>query len=187
MSKTVNKKIFIIRHCEAKGQEFHAPLTENGKKQAVKLAKFLSSLQIDRIISSPYVRATQTIEPFSELKTIPIEIDPRLKERVLSTKSLSNWLELLAATFDDKDLKFEGGESSREAQSRIVRVIDEIMESTEKRTAIVAHGNIIALLLHYYNEPFGFEEWKNLSNPDVYQLQVKQNDLFIDRIWKDNL
>lgn len=51
------KKIIVIRHCSATGQERDAELTTDGKKQANTLATFLleNQLQIDHIISSPFV------------------------------------------------------------------------------------------------------------------------------------
>lgn len=57
------KKIIVIRHCSATGQERDAELTTDGKKQANTLATFLLEHhpQIDHIISSPFVRAIDSI------------------------------------------------------------------------------------------------------------------------------
>ena len=51
-------------------------------------------------------------------------MDRQLTERVLSTKNISDWLEKLKTTFEDIELKFEGGESSQEAMKRIVEVVE---------------------------------------------------------------
>ncbi|MGH1026670.1 histidine phosphatase family protein, partial [Bacillus paranthracis] len=40
------KKIIVIRHCSAAGQERHAELTTDGKKQANTLATFLLENQL---------------------------------------------------------------------------------------------------------------------------------------------
>ncbi|MFJ7726185.1 histidine phosphatase family protein [Neobacillus sp. NPDC097160] len=178
------KKIFLIRHCEAKGQPFEAQLTDRGMKQALELADFFSNSKIDRIISSPYKRAIQSIQPFAERLHIEIENDSRLTERVLSTNNLSDWLEKLKTTFTDFDLKFEGGESSQEAMDRIVEVVEKVFTSETKNTIIVTHGNLMSLLLRYYNKNFGFEDWRNLSNPDVFLLKYETNKVTIERLWK---
>ena len=60
------KKIYLIRHCKATGQEPSAELTNEGKEKALELIPLLYKLNIDHIISSPYKRAIQTITPFSE-------------------------------------------------------------------------------------------------------------------------
>ncbi|MBU9673645.1 histidine phosphatase family protein [Planococcus sp. CP5-4] len=163
-------KIYIIRHCAATGQEPDAELTETGMAQAVELGGFLSETGIERIVSSPYARAVQSIGPLAEALAVEIETDERLKERVLSSGNLPDWFELLKSTFDDHDLTLEGGESSRLALSRISQVVGELENSGCQTAAIVTHGNIMALLLSRYMEGFGFEGWRALSNPDVFVL-----------------
>src|SRR5690625_7221239 len=85
-------------------------------EQANQLADFLSTHKIDRILSSPYLRAIQSIEPFSKRTNIQIEEDERLKERVLSNVNLIDWLEKLEKTYDNLTLTYEGGESSIQAK-----------------------------------------------------------------------
>ncbi|MED3785805.1 histidine phosphatase family protein [Peribacillus frigoritolerans] len=66
---------------------------DKGYKQAIYLSEFFSNPKIDRIISSPFLRAIQSVEPISEETNIKIEIDERLSERTLSTTDLPDWLE----------------------------------------------------------------------------------------------
>jgi len=180
----MTKNMYVVRHCEAVGQVSEAQLTEQGGKQAEFLAGFFSDKKIDRIISSPFLRAIQSAEPISQKTNIKIEIDERLSERVLSTTDLPDWYEKLKETFNDSELKFEGGESSQEAMNRIVNVVDEVFKSESENTLIVTHGNIMSLLLKNFNSDFGFECWKNLSNPDVFQLCLTENEVNIERIWQ---
>lgn len=181
------KKIYVIRHCEANGQASEAQLTNKGSVQAEDLSVFFSDIQVDRIISSPYKRALDSIRPLAKQLNIDIEIDKRLQERVLSTENLSDWFEKLGSTFDDIDLKFEGGESSKEAMLRISEVVDEIYSNKIKNTIIVTHGNLMALLLKYYIKDFGFEEWQNLSNPDVFLLKNDDNKMSYERLWNEGI
>lgn len=178
------KHIYVIRHCEAQGQSSAAPLTEDGFHQAEDLADFFADIKIDRIIASPFSRAIQTIEPLSKRKNINIGIDERLSERILSTRDLPDWYKKLQATFTDMELKFEGGESSSEAMKRIVHVVEETFQSHAEHSIIVSHGNIIALLLKYYNNDVDFQVWGNLSNPDIFQFSTKHNEITIERVWK---
>ena len=171
----MTKNIYIIRHCEATGQLAEAPLTEKGFRQASALANFLSGIKVDKVISSPYVRALQSIQPFAEENNLEVEIDERLSERILSSVSLYDWREKLEATFYDLDLKYEGGESSKEAMNRINEVVKRIITNDCNNTILVAHGGIISLLLHSYDKNFGFEQWSNLTNPDVFQLRISEN------------
>ncbi|MEQ6353145.1 histidine phosphatase family protein [Lysinibacillus sp. M3] len=183
----MNKRIYIVRHCEAQGQSSESQLTEKGLIQANYLSRFFSNCEIDRIISSPFLRAIQSVEPISEETNIIIEIDERLSERTLSTTDLPDWLEKLKATFHDLELKFQGGESSKEAMNRIVAVVDEVFKSESENTIIVTHGNVMSLLLKNYDNSFDFDCWKSLSNPDVFVLNNLNNEVNMERLWQEEL
>lgn len=120
------KQIYIIRHCAAEGQPPNARLTPDGEKQAEELADFLYDKQIDCIVSSPFLRAVQTIEPLSARINVKIQIDNRLRERVLSGQDLPDWLDHLRASSDDMDMCLTGGESGRKATIRVTAVIEDV-------------------------------------------------------------
>ncbi|SFB28580.1 2,3-bisphosphoglycerate-dependent phosphoglycerate mutase [Lentibacillus halodurans] len=137
-------------------------------------------------MSSPYLRAFQSAIPLSEKKKIIIEKDKRLSERILSTKDLPDWLEKLKATFDDMDVIFEGGESSREAINRALGIVEDVIVSEYEQVIMVTHGNLMALLLKYFRNDFGFEQWKNLSNPDVYLISFNHKETHVEHLWRGN-
>lgn len=176
--------LILIRHCQANGQDPDAQLTVEGYKQANELAVFLETYNISRIISSPFTRAIQTIAPYATNKNIEIEVDERLKERVLSSEDLPDWFNKLNQSFLKPDLKFSGGESSNEASKRILDLVDDLMHTDFENIVLVTHGNLTALLLNYISQNFGFEEWKQLSNPDVYLIEIKSNEFSYKRIWR---
>ncbi|WP_059172443.1 histidine phosphatase family protein [Bacillus sp. FJAT-27445] len=177
------RTIFLIRHCQAEGQEPEARLTEAGEKQARELAAFLKNSQIDYIVSSPFERAVSTIGPFAVEAGIEVETDERLSERVLSGAPHPDWLNMLKKSFNDPDLAFDGGESGGAAAKRGVEVIIEVQGKPAENVAIVTHGNLMALILKHYDESYGFEQWKALSNPDVYEIHIDGEKTKIKRIW----
>lgn len=177
------KQIYVIRHCEAEGQPFEAQLTENGLKQALNLSEFFSNIKIDKVISSPFKRAIQSIEPLAQRINAEIVLDERLSERVLSTENLPDWFEKLRATYDDLDLAFPCGESSQMAMNRIVAVVNEVFNSNADNCIIVTHGNIMSLLLKFFNNDFGFNDWRKLSNPDVFLLKNENMKITYERLW----
>ncbi|MDQ0268349.1 histidine phosphatase family protein [Cytobacillus purgationiresistens] len=181
----MTKKVYLIRHCEALGQPPEAPLTKKGEEQAKSLAEFFKEREVDKIVSSPFIRAKSSINKVSTNKKLDIEMDERLKERVLSTEDLPNWRELLQLSFTDLNLKPPGGESSLEAMNRIAAVINEVLQSESENILIVSHGNLLSLLLKKYDEGFGFESWQALTNPDVYQLTFFNENMSYKRIWSD--
>lgn len=172
----MEKKLFLIRHCKAEGQEPTAALTPEGKQDAEKLVPILESLQVEHIISSPFKRAIQTIEPFAQKSGIPIHLKEDLKERTLSGEPMDDWFTQLARTFEDKDLAFPGGESSNTALARIKDIVEAIIANPKMdKVALVSHGNLLSLLINHYDATFGFDQWSQMKNPEVYVLTVNNN------------
>lgn len=183
----MNQMLYLVRHCQATGQEPDAPLTERGKQQAIVLANWLGAVSIERIISSPFVRAYQSVVPLSERLGLTIEVDERLVERVLSPVPLDDWRQKLAETFVDLDLSFQGGESSRMAMMRGVEVIHQVIDQTARSVVIVTHGNLMTLILKYFDEQFGYAEWESLQNPDVYCVKFGSDDIRVEHIVQESM
>lgn len=79
----------------------------------------------------------------------------------------------------------EGGESSQEAMNRIVEALHEQTILETDHTLFVTHGNIMSLLLKHADSTIGFEEWKKLSNPDIYILKYfSPGHIEAKRIWQ---
>ncbi len=171
------KKLYLVRHCEAEGQEPDASLSADGRNQAVHLAQALSSIPFDKLYSSPYMRSTQSIEPLALQLDKQITIDDRLEERRLTGEPIENWLEELEKTFINTSYKLEGGESSREAVSRGIAVIHDALYYTKEFALLMTHGNMLALLLNYFDSSYGFHTWKSLNNPDVYRLTFNNDQI----------
>lgn len=181
----MDKVIYIVRHCSAEGQSPHADLTAEGIVQAEKLAAFFDEVEVDRIVTSPFVRARMTAEPLAERKGLYFEEDSRLAERTLSSYDFEDWLLKLEDSFLDVHLKYEGGESSHEAMERVCNVVEELPDGS--KTVLVTHGNLMTLLLRCYDEHVGFAEWQALTNPDVYRVHVTEVGANVERIWREEL
>jgi 2,3-bisphosphoglycerate-dependent phosphoglycerate mutase len=172
------KTLYLVRHCRAAGQAPEAPLTEEGLAQAERLAGFLAPLAPDRIVSSPFRRAVQSVEPLAERLDLPIELDDRLRERLLTTAA-GDWLEPLRRSFDEVDAVLEGGESTRAAAARAAAALDDLRAHGAATTVVVSHGNLTALILRHFDGRSGFAEWRALTNPDVFRIV----DGRPERIW----
>ena len=84
---------------------------------------------------------------------------------------MDDWLKQLSRTFEDMDLAFPGGESSNTALARIKDIVKAIIaDPTMDKVAIVSHGNLLSLLINHYDATFGFDQWSQMKNPEVYVL-----------------
>jgi len=178
------KTIYLVRHCSAEGQAPEAALTEKGREQAKLLADFFEGIEIEQIISSPFLRARQSIEPLAARRGLSVKTDSRLEERVLAEEDMPDWMERLEESFADMELCLPGGESSRTAMERGSRVINEVLSSDVSLSLIVTHGCLMTLLLKHFNPDFGFKDWQHLSNPDVFSIQIDGNKATVTRTWK---
>jgi 2,3-bisphosphoglycerate-dependent phosphoglycerate mutase len=177
------QEVVLVRHAAATGQQADAPLTIDGQRQARALDHFLRRFRIQRVISSPFRRAVESIEPFCRQAGLCVETDPRLVERVLVVGNRLDWREHLCRSFDELDYCLEGGESSRTAQERGISVVREALVST-RRCALVTHGNMLALILKWADATAGFELWSGLTNPDVFVLHADSDGAKgFSRVW----
>ncbi|UJL48048.1 histidine phosphatase family protein [Virgibacillus sp. NKC19-16] len=182
------KNIYFIRHCSADGQHKDSPLTTIGMRQAHLISNFFSDqdIKIDKIISSPYLRAIESIKPFSEKTLTEIEIDERLKERILSVEPIDDWIEVLEQSFNDQHFALPGGESALDAVQRVNKVFESIYGNDNvKNAVIVSHGNLMALFLRQYDRDFGFKKWKELQSPDIYLIKYEKGYFSTECVWNN--
>lgn len=177
------KTLYVVRHCKAEGQPVSAPLTPEGARQAETLAEMLVDKGVERIVSSPFLRARQTAAPLARRLGLEVEEDPRLGERVLAEGDLPDWREDLRRSFDDLDLRLPGGESSREAMARAAAAVEDALAGAEV-TVMVTHGNLMALLLKRFDDRFGFAQWAGLTNPDLFRLTFGEAGVHLERLWQ---
>jgi 8-oxo-dGTP diphosphatase len=78
--------VHVIRHAKAKNRvewkdpDHLRPLTKRGRREAVALAERFREERLARLVSSPYVRCVQTLEPLALEAELPIETTELLAE-----------------------------------------------------------------------------------------------------------
>ena len=76
----------LVRHASAgdrdrwAGDDWHRPLDKKGRRQAEEIAATFGAEDIRRVVSSPYVRCVQTVEPLAAALGLEVELDERLAE-----------------------------------------------------------------------------------------------------------
>jgi 2,3-bisphosphoglycerate-dependent phosphoglycerate mutase len=164
-------RVVLVRHAEATGQSADAPLSAIGQGQAQQLARLLCGFEIERVVSSPFRRALESVQPFAERSGLVVETDSRLVERVLSAQALPDWREHLRRSFEEPDYRMHDGESSRAAQARAVAAVLDAVAGGQ-RCLVATHGNLLALILQWVDAQVGYDVWAKLSNPDVFVIDV---------------
>ncbi|GEN56181.1 phosphoglycerate mutase [Halolactibacillus alkaliphilus] len=178
------KQLILIRHCHADGKHKDSPLTNLGVNQARRLAEYLDKegIQPKKLLSSPYMRAVETIRPYARQYELAVIKDPRLQEQVLSDQPVDDYIGVVKASFSDPDYKLPGGESAKDALCRFKEVINEYSEE-DASIAIVTHGHLLALYLHEINPDFNFKDWQVLKNPDVFIIHFDGEHQVVKHVW----
>jgi 2,3-bisphosphoglycerate-dependent phosphoglycerate mutase len=167
-------KLILIRHCASSGQAPDAPLTDAGIQAARALADRLVPLAPDAVYSSPYRRALTTAQPFAERAGLRIVEEPRLRERVLAANPLDDWLEHIRRSYADGDHRpGPGGETWREVEARGCAALADIAAAGHRLPLAVSHGNLISALLRAADPDFGFDDWRAMRNPDLFEIAVE--------------
>ena len=84
----VTMPVYLIRHGNAfvrKGWPLNEPdelrpMSKTGRKQARRLAEHLADVPFTRLVSSPFLRCIQTLEPFADARGVDITIARELSE-----------------------------------------------------------------------------------------------------------
>jgi 8-oxo-dGTP diphosphatase len=115
--------VYLVRHGKAGSRSASTEpddlrtLTKAGRRQAEALADMLEGSGIERIISSPYVRCRQTVEPLAERLRLPVDLADALAEGA----PLADVLALLDKVGDDDTVLCTHGDVVSELLQHCVR------------------------------------------------------------------
>ncbi len=154
-SKKSGNKYYIIRHGEGehnvaniisskKDDNFH--LTEKGKEQVRVSAEFLKEKGITKIISSPFIRTTETAEIIREILGLDkskLIFDERLSEHDLGSlngKPISDYHKIAKTNEDIYEMKVGGGESLEDMKVRTGEFLYDVdKNNSNENILIVTH------------------------------------------------
>ena len=180
----MSNKFFICRHCKSVmgGDEKLRELDDDGLKQSISLSKKIAEKVNDNtvIISSPFKRAVQSLEPMSKIySNITISPNENLKEIAIGKSDQFTKHEIIEKMWSDSDFKVPSGESQKECFERMKPFLQSTFDQfkkEKKNIILVTHGNLIGIILKYFfNLDFDFNKWKEISMPDFYEIEFDEN------------
>ncbi len=185
--------VYFVRHAESlyiAGEERSRGLTNRGQADAVKVKDILLHEPVDLLISSPYERAVLTIRELADHLRKEIVLEEDLRERQLSGEDFflpkDRFIQAKKQLYDDPTFAFPGGESSQQAQERAVKVLARYLEKYSGSSIVVGtHGDIMTLMLNYFNPLYHFDFWESTTLPDIYKLEFQGKALSnLTRLWQ---
>src|SRR3989344_2072146 len=173
-------KVIITRHAETVenskkihiGNDTDPLLSEEGKKQAEKLAHLLKTEKIHFAYVSPQKRAVHTAEkvlkfhPWAKMVQMPHLREQRLG--IYESLPKHEWKKIKENTKDPFHLfKPPQGESYTELRARVAEFFNDLVNKHENDTVfIVSHrGTLGMLYLHLFNKPITEDNY-NAHKPE---------------------
>lgn len=182
--------LYFVRHAHSvyTPDELNRPLSEKGFQDAKKVTDLLKEEKIDSVISSPYKRAIQTVEGVARYIGKEVIIKEDFRERKLAKVPVENFDEAIAKVWRDIDFAFDGGESNKVAQKRGYDITQKVLQTYKGKNVVIGtHGNIMVLIMNYFDQAYDFSFWKQLAMPDIYQLTFEEQTLKkVQRIWRES-
>ncbi|HRH26781.1 MAG TPA: class I tRNA ligase family protein [Parcubacteria group bacterium] len=191
--KTNGNKYFLVRHGEGehnvanilsckKEDNFH--LTEKGRKQVEESAKVLKEKGITKIISSPFVRTTETAEIIREVLGLTedkLTFDDRLGEHdlgVMSGQSVDEYHKLIKTDEDIFDIRPEQGENLSDVKNRTGNLLYDVDKTNTNEVILFVTHEHTAWALESasrgYNRVetslFGKDKEEFIRNAEVHEI-----------------
>lgn len=144
----------------------------------------MNAYNIDFFISSPYNRAFETVNS-SPIQFDKIVIDEHLRGR----KCLSHFIkdsefeETIKHLWDNPNKSFLGVESNQVAIKRILDLLQDLEERYSDKTILLSsHGNLLGILINYFDSSFDYKKWEQMTFPDCFLVD---KDGSVKRIMPD--
>lgn len=149
-------ELILIRHGRPlrverrDGEPADPDLSEEGRRQAQKMAHWLEKEKFDAIYSSPLKRAKSTARPLAESRGIDIIIEPGISEFDTLSPSYIPMEELKEQDYEKWRQLMEGGFAELfdldSFQKTVVHTLEGIVaDNKSRRVAVVCHGGVINL------------------------------------------
>ncbi len=155
-------RLFVVRHCETDGNVnriyqglIDLDINDLGKKQLQALKNRFQKIALDKVYTSPLLRAKKTAFAIKGAKEIPLLENSGLIElsggvyEGLTYKQIGEKYPEFKEIWNNRPWDFnpENGESMKTAYNRIWSCVTEIAKENEGKTiAVVTHGAVLRCL-----------------------------------------
>ncbi len=181
--------LYFVRHAHSTytPEELTRPLSATGLEDAKKVQNLLVNETIHHVVSSPYLRAIQTVEGVAMSFEKEIQLVEDFKERKLTEEQAKDFDDAILKVWENPNFAWDGGESNNAAQQRGVHATKLLLDEYRgENTVIGTHGNIMVLIMNYFDSQYDFKFWRKLAMPDIYKLTFDNYKLIgCKRIWRD--
>ncbi len=173
--------VYFIRHAEPNydnHDDMSRELSSKGMKDRKLVTYFLLDKHIDVVLSSPYKRAIDTVAEFAKLANLEIETIADFRERRVDSEWIADFNAFCRKQWENFNYKLSDGENLIEVQSRNIRALNRVLQTFKGKNVVIgSHGTALSTIINYYDETFGYSEFKKIKNlmPWVVKFSFEEN------------
>ena len=156
------------------------PLTDKGKSDSHKVTAFFKDKKIQAVISSPYVRAVDTVKGVAKAIRAEIELVDDFRERAITDR----WLEIedfkkfAVRQWEDFDYKLPAGESAREVQERNMKALYQVLEDHGGKNIVIGcHGMSLSTVINFYDKNHTNKQLAEMPMPWICKMTFDGREL----------
>lgn len=161
-------KIYFVRHAKpdfSVHDDLTRPLTDKGIIDSKNICEFLKEKSINKIYSSPYKRAIDTIKELAQNLNIKIEVVDDFRERKISNIWIEDFNKFSKSQWENFEYKLNDGESLNEVQSRNIKALHKILnENSNQNIVIGTHGTALSTMINYYDKTFDYLSFTKIKD-----------------------
>lgn len=167
----MRKDFYVFRHGETElnkqkrwqGSGMDYDLNENGVKQAQGLIEKLKDKGLEKIFSSPLIRAKHTADVVADALGIEVEVRDDLRECFYGEAEgqliadLQKNVPEIVNNWNNPNyfnIRFEGGESKKDALDRVLAELVKITSEDFNVAGVAIHGGTMGAMLNYLHYDF---------------------------------
>lgn len=177
-------RVYFIRHAESDKSVRDGrirPLTEKGAKDRRLVTEFLQDKGIDVVISSPFLRAVETVKDFADKNGYEISVVENFRERKSDSNMASysaDFTAFMKKQWDDFNYTFSDGECLAEVQRRNIEALNGVLAEHKNRNIVIGtHGTALSTIINYYDSSYVFQDFMAMVNilPWVVRMTFEEN------------
>ncbi|QHQ63255.1 histidine phosphatase family protein [Anaerocolumna sedimenticola] len=183
--------VYFIRHAEPDFEvhdDLLRPLTVKGHADAKLVTAYLKDKEIDEVLSSPYLRAIDTVKDFADESGLNIKVIYEFRERKVDSAWIEDFTSFSKKQWEDFDYKLADGESLREVQERNIKALNDVLLLHKGKNIVIGtHGTALSTIINYYQNTYGYEDFEKMKRLMPWIVKMQFNIDVCEKISKINI
>ncbi len=152
--------VYYVRHARPNydnHNDMERELTAQGLRDRLRAARLLENVHVDAVLSSPFRRAVETVQPIADARGLSVIIVDDLRERRIDSCWIDDFDSFCKRQWEDFDYRLNDGECLREVQKRNIAALEDILRRFKGSTVVIGgHGTAMSTIINHYDPSFGF-------------------------------